>query len=320
MGDRVLKLVTPVLGAIFLVLLFVSARLMFGNRFWSAEEPTEAENRSYQFAFFLPASSNAFFAGIKEGALQAARATDCAVIFHSLAPDDLSFEMAPYAGSNGVAVFSYDKSERMVHGLERILARGLPVVQIENEVVNSPKTVLIGTNSYDSGKSIAKIAMTSDKRRLHVALIYSDKNPALMADANLVEIGVKSIMGARLSQLTTERTTFNPIDAEGVIYDLLREAPSTDIIALTDSNDTLVAVQAIIDLNLVGTVQIIGFGDDRDIIEYIDKGVVLGTIVRNPFEIGYQAVTALREICANGNTSAYVNTGVKVITGRQPHE
>lgn len=316
MGDRFLKLATPVLGAVFLVLLFISARLMFGNRFLPSEQPNERGDKSYQFAFFLPTSNNAFFAGIEEGALQAAKDMECAVIFHTLAPEDLSFEMAPYAGSNGVAVFSYEKSERMLRGLERILTKGMPVVQIENEVVNSPKTVLIGTNSYDSGKSIAKIAMTSDKRDLHVALIYSDKNPSLKADANLVEIGMRSILGRRLAQLHIERTTFNPIDAEGVIYDLLRKAPATDIIALTDSNDTLVAVQAIIDLNLVGTVQIIGFGDDREITDYIEKGVVLGTIVRNPFEIGYRSVAALREICANGNTSAYVNTGVNVITGR----
>ncbi|WP_455383532.1 sugar ABC transporter substrate-binding protein [Salinispira pacifica] len=316
--DRLLRLATVLLGVIFVVLLAMSLRLMTGNRSLPSEKGDGQDSKSYQFAFFLPDSDNSFFDSLREGALNAARTLDCALIFHPLGPDSLSFEMASYTGVNGVAVFSYEKNARMVESLQKILQRNLPVVQIENEVVSSPNTVLIGTNSYDSGKSIGKIAASADRSDLNIGLIYSDKNPALKADANLVEIGLKSILGQRLSTLYTAQTTFNPIDAEGIVYELLRRVPAVDIIALTDSNDTLVAIQAIIDLNLVGRVQIIGFGDEQTIKEYIDKGVVLGSIVRNPAEIGFRTVAALKEINTNGNTSAYVNTGVNIIlAGRE---
>ena len=314
--DRLLKIATPVLGVIFVVLLFFSLRLMLTNRSLLRQGGGDGEPKSYQYTFFLPDSKNAFFSGIRKGALQAASDLDCAVIFHPLSADSLSFEMASYSGANGVAVFSYDANARMVENLSKILKKGVPVVQIENEVVSSPNAVLIGTNSYDSGKGIAKIALSSEKPTLNVALIYSEKNPALESDANLVEIGMKSIMGSRLARLYTEQTTFNPIDAEGVIYELLHRVPAVDIIALTDTNDTLVAIQAIIDLNLVGRVQIIGFGDDETIREYIDKGIVLGSIARNPVEIGYRAVAALKEINTKGNTSAYVNTAIDIIRGK----
>ncbi|HUZ18391.1 MAG TPA: substrate-binding domain-containing protein [Spirochaetia bacterium] len=314
--DKVLKVATPLLGVVFLVLLFVSVRFMISNRLLLSAEDCSSDKKSYQYAFFLPASDNAFFASLKAGAMEAAKEMDCAVIFHSLAPDSLSFDMASYTGVNGIAIFSYEKNDRMVTNLDKILKKGVPVVQIENEVISRPNTVLIGTNSYDSGKGIAKIALGSEKPVLNIALIYSDKNPALKADANLVEMGLKSILGNRLAQMYTQQTTFNPIDAEGVIYELLRRDPPIDIIALTDSNDTLVAIQAIIDLNLVGKVQIIGFGDEATIKQYIDKGVVLGSIVRNPTEIGYRAVVALKEISTNGNTSAYVNTAINIITSK----
>ena len=311
--DRILKFSTPLLGAVFFVLLALSARLMINGRSMLSDQSAESDWKSYEYAFFLPASENSFFSGIRAGAQEAARELDCAVIFHSLAPESLSFEMASYTGVNGVAVFSYETNSETVGNLEKILERGVPVVQIENEAVSSPNTVFIGTNGYDSGKSIAKIALGAEKESLNIALIYSEKNPALKADASLVEVGIKSVLGHRLSQLYTVLTTINPIDAEGVIYELLRRVPALDIIALTDSNDTFVAIQAIIDLNLVGRVQIIGFGDDESIKSYIDKGVVLGSIVRNPTEIGYRAVAALQEISKNGNTSAYVNTGVNII-------
>ncbi len=67
-------------------------------------------------------------------------------------------------------------------------------------------------------------------------------------------------------------------------------------------------------MNMVGKVQLIGFGDNEVIKEYIDKGIILGTIVRNPYRIGYSAVMALQEICSIGYTSAYVDTGISIIT------
>lgn len=314
--NRVLRFSTVVLGAVFLLLLFVSIRTMVINGVLLSEPNGAFDKKSFQYAFFLPSSDNSFLTGIKSGALEAAQAMNCAVIFHTLSPNSLSFEMAAYTGVNGVAVFSYEKNDRMAANLAKLQNRGIPIVQIENEVVTSPNSVLIGTNSYDSGKGIAKIAATSERSSLNLALIYSEKNPALRDDANLVEIGVKSVLGNRLARLYTEQTTFNPLDAEAVIYELLRRVPAIDIVALTDSNDTLVTIQAIIDLNLVGRVQIVGFGDEETITEYIDKRVVLGSIARNPNEIGYRAVMALTELNTRGNTSAYVNTGVHILTGK----
>lgn len=312
--DKLPRILTPILAAVFVAVVALSVQTMAASRSSAAAPVRDTSSRAFEYAFFLPSTDNSYFASLRAGALEAAKELNCAVIFHDLSADPLSFEMASYAGTNGVALFSYEKSDAMVSGLERLLNRGIPVVQIENEVVSGPNTVLIGTNGYDSGKAIGKIAATMDRPTMNLALIYSDKNPSLKADANLVEIGAKSVLGDRLIGFATGQTTINPIDAEGVIYELLGNDPRPDIIALTDSNDTLVAIQAIIDLNLVGRVQIIGFGNDQTTMDYIDKGVVLGTIVRRPSEIGFRAVAALTEINRKGNTSAYVNAGIDVVT------
>ncbi|RKX81946.1 MAG: sugar ABC transporter substrate-binding protein, partial [Spirochaetes bacterium] len=37
-----------------------------------------------------------------------------------------------------------------------------------------------------------------------------------------------------------------------------------------------------------------------------------------PYRIGYSTVLALKELSINGYTSAYVDTGITVITGRNP--
>lgn len=86
-----------------------------------------------------------------------------------------------------------------------------------------------------------------------------------------------------------------------------------DLIILTNPSDTLVTVQALIDMNKVFSVQIIGFGENERIKEYIKKGIILGSIVRNPYQIGINAVLALDEINKSGYTSSFVDTGVTII-------
>ena len=116
---RLLRLTTSLLGVVFLVLIANSVRVMIGSGSLLANQGNGADRKSFQFAVFLPAADNAFSNGIKAGAQQAADAMHCAVIFHSLAPESLSFEMASYTGVNGVAVFSYDTSSGMARNLEK---------------------------------------------------------------------------------------------------------------------------------------------------------------------------------------------------------
>ena len=224
--------------------------------------------------------------------------------------------MARYSGIDGVAVYPYRKDDALLASLIKIYDADIPIVQIEYQALNRPKSVFIGTNSFDFGKAIGRLALQSGSESLRVALVYSEKNPGLMADGNLLEMGMKSIMEKRLSVLRSARTSLNPLDAERLTNELIRSDERHDLIVYTDTNDTLVAVQAIIDMNLVGTVQIIGFGDDPAIAGYINKGVVLGSIVRDPYGIGFNAVLALAKIKSSGHTSAYVDTAISVIDGK----
>jgi ribose transport system substrate-binding protein len=238
---------------------------------------------------------------------------NCSISFHPLDKDPLSLEMARYTGIDGLAVYPYQKDERLLASLEKVYDSGIPIVQIENQVLTRPKSIYIGTNSFDFGKAIGRISLESEIKNYNIALVYSDRNPGLMAYGSLLEMGIISILGKRISVLRSFQTSQNHLDAEKLAYDLIDAKDRFNLIVFTDSNDTLVAVQAIIDMNLVGSVQIIGFGNDPAIYSYINKGVVLGSIVRDPYQIGYKALLALAEIKENGNTSAYVDTGITIV-------
>lgn len=290
---------------------------MFKSSFYSRESAASGIEKNSHYAFFLPSSDYSFFKQLKAGALSAAESMDCSISFHELDTDPLSLEMVPFSGVDGIGVYAYQEDANTLVNLSAISDAGIPVIQIENEIIRDEKTFFIGTNNFDSGKAIGKLALKSKKEKINLALVYSEKNPGLMTKANLIELGLMSTLGYRLANIQKEETNLNPLDAERLTYKLIRQEPAIDVIVLTDPNDTLVTVQAIVDMNLVGEIQVIGFGDDERIKEFINKGLVLGTIVRNPFRIGFSAVMALQEISTNGYTSAYVDTGISIITGNE---
>lgn len=292
----------------------MSLKVMFNSSFYYTED-NFTEKQSH-YGFFLPASDFSFFSKIKDGAIKAAESMDCAITFYQIDNNPLSLEMVPASGLDGICLYPYNLNDKMIESVINISDSGIPVVQIENEIFSNDSTLFIGTNNFDSGKAIGELAKISSNSFISIAVIYSEKNPGLYADSSLVEIGIRSVLGNTLAGFYSDLTNLNPLDAERLIYDLLKKQPNIDIIVLTDPNDTMVAVQAIIDLNMVGMIKIIGFGEDEQIKNYIKKGVIFGTIVRNPYSIGFSAVMALEDVKYNGNTSSYVDTGINIITSK----
>ncbi|MGL1892508.1 MAG: substrate-binding domain-containing protein [Spirochaetaceae bacterium] len=287
---------------------------MLKSTFFFRGDREDSEEKSNHYAFFLPASNYSFFTLLKEGAIHASETMDCAITFHEIDADPMSFDMVTLSGVDGIGIYPYSKDDKIIKNLTKISKAGIPIIQIENEIIRDETTFFIGTNNFESGKAIAKLALKAKSDKLNIALVFSDKNPGLMSDGNLVELGLNSILNDKINHLQTEVTSMNPLDAERLTYQLMRQEQKIDVIVLTDPNDTLVSVQAIIDMNLVGNVKIIGFGDDKKIKEYIDKELILGSIIRNPYRIGFSAVMALQELSTNGYTSAFVDTGISVIT------
>lgn len=310
--NKLLRFLTPLFALAFLVLLALNVKYMLLNPLVSDRKAAQATRGSH-FAFFLPEADYSFFKELKNGAIDASQVMDCSISFHPIDLDPLSLEMARYTGIDGLAVYPYQKDDKLLSSLAKLYDAGIPVVQLENQVLAKPRTVFIGTNSFDFGKAIGRLTLRSANRNLNIALVYSEKNPGLMADGSLLEMGIKSILGRRISSLRSFRTSLNPLDAERLAYDLIESKEGFNLLVFTDSSDTIVAVQAIIDMNKVGSVQIIGFGNDQTIKTYVNKGVVLGSIVRDPYHIGFNAVLALAEIKKNGNTSAFVDTGISIL-------
>ncbi|MDR1506798.1 MAG: substrate-binding domain-containing protein [Treponema sp.] len=284
------------------------------------------ETLDSHFSLYLPDNRNSFFTGIIEGAERAASELDTAISIHSIDPAKNEFEMAPYTGVDGVIVCPYLDDTLARRQLEKLGSYRIPVVLVNHNITNDQPWPFIGTNNFDMGRRIGLISQrlkpaSESPGALSIAVVYSDKAPGIYAERELVEMGITAAVGETLvSPIMSFRTNLNPLDAEALLYRLFRDSSEggefdINTIVFTDSSDTIAAAQALVDMNLVGRVQVIGFGADPGVLESIRKGIVACSVVINSERIGYEAVRSLASLHATGYTSASIDTGIDIITG-----
>lgn len=280
-----------------------------------ANRTAASEPRAYHISVFLPEQSTLFFQQVREGVASAAEQYNVAVSFHPIGPESAEFRLARYSGIDGAIIYPYLKGDEMMRRLEELDARSIPVVLVEQDVTDDWPWTFVGTNNFELGRRIGTELM-SGMRRDRIAIVYSDKSPAVAAEKELIELGITTVMGGRLERPILRRQTgLNPLDAETLTYQLLRRDPPVTALVFTDSDDTRAALQVIIDLNLVGQVHVIGFGVTDAILDYLERGVLDATIAVNPQRIGIEAVRVLSELIRTGNAPGYVDTGVEIIRG-----
>lgn len=280
-----------------------------------APVPGTSARREYHVSVFLPDQETIFFEEIRAGVEIAAARHDVAVTFHPTGADAPEFSLAHYTGIDGAIIYPSRPEAQVVRQLQTLHAEEIAVVLVERDVSDEQPWTLVGTNNFELGRRIGN-HLSGRGQLERIAIVYSEKSPAVASEKELVELGITTVLGDRLvTPILRRQTGLNPLAAEALTYQLLRDEPTVTTVVFTETFDTLSALQVIVDLNLVGQVRIVGFGVNPAILDYIDRGVLDATIAVNPQQIGIEAVRVLVERIATGNAPGYVDTGVELIKG-----
>ena len=322
------------LGLVFTGLLSLTVFLVSLYRSWQlytlAPEPDSTF--LYHFSLYIPDNRNSFFEGIIRGAEQAAAELGSAVSVRSIDPFKNELQNAAFTGVDGVIVCPYLDDVLARRQLEKLKTRQIPVVLINHNLPSEQPWPFIGINNFDMGRRIGNILLNSPQK-IGLAVVYSDKAPGIYAERELVEMGIFTSLGDRLSgPIMSFRTNLNPLDAEALLATIFRspgirtvdsdsgdeERTFINTIVFTDPMDTTAAAQTLVDLNLVGQIRIIGFGADSGVIENLRKGIINASVVINSERIGYEAIHSLAALRTTGYTSASIDIGIDIITSGSP--
>ncbi|HKL84926.1 MAG TPA: substrate-binding domain-containing protein [Treponemataceae bacterium] len=280
----------------------------------SAGEPSRETDLAH-FSLFVPNNRNDALESLINGAKDTATALGVALSIHPLDTRATALHMARWTKINGVIIFSDGDENLILSKIETLRADKIPVVLINHNIHSERPWPFVGTNNFDLGKKASSLINKELSSELRIAVLYTDKNPAVRSERELVEMGVFSgLNGIPSTIIPSGRIAINPRDAENRIYELVRNNPKLHVIIFTDPEDTLAGTQALVDLNLVGRVQIIGYGDTPEIREYIRKGIINGSLSTNARLTGEQAVQSLLELYKSGYTSNSVDIGIDILT------
>ena len=315
MSTKAARYIPLLFGLLFSISLAISVYTIASLLHVTSDTGEPLPEVSSHIGLFIPDNSYTFFQDVITGAEAAADELGIGLTLHRLDDESPDLLMAKYSGITGAVIYPDIPEEYVQQQLVDLSDAGIPVVLIEHNTSDMKPWPYVGTNNFDLGKKIGELAGHIGQDPIRIAVVYSEKSPGIYAERELVEMGMLSALGNRLSgALQVLTTDMNPLDAEDLTSRILRESPDVNMIIYTDSNDTLAAAQVLIDMNLVGRVQLIGFGSDEPVLDYIDRGVVSGTIAVNPFDIGYRSVEVVHELETEGVSESFVDTGVEVIT------
>jgi ribose transport system substrate-binding protein len=109
-------------------------------------------------------------------------------------------------------------------------------------------------------------------------------------------------------------------ETEKVASAIIDEMDDVDLIICLDERSTPGVAQVLVDNNKVGDIRIVGYGIMPQTLDYIERGVIYGTVSPNAYEIGYYTVMQLVKQIEGEQISDYKNTELYTITSENVDE
>ena len=219
------------------------------------------------------------------------------------------------AGIDGLAVSPIDADNQ--RDMMNEWCGKLPTITHDSDAPGTERLMYIGMDNYRAGRLVGKLI------RRH----YPDGAKMVLTIGRLEQENAKKRRQGVIDELlerTEDATRFDPVEGEisgdkyTIYATLLDQGEST--VAKQKAEDALnkyndidlfvglfaynppACLQAIKQANKLEDVRVAGFDEDDLTLQGIKDGTVIGTVVQNPYEYGYQSVRILSELL-KGNQS-----------------
>lgn len=288
----------------------------------SSKITESAKKPEYQFVVIAQSTDDPFWQSVKKGAFDAAKEFGVAVEFNgprfTNMEEELQYlDIAIASKVDGIATHVLNEGV-FTPVIDKAISQNIPVITIESDAKKSKRLSFIGTNSFQIGSVAGKLIKEATGGKANVAVIlnsYKDEDGHV--SQNLIVTGFKDVvedLNGNIEIKEIKLSSMGIFSAGEITNNIINNFPEINAIFCSNAKDTVGAAQVVVDLNRVGKISIVGYGDLPEIRRYVEKGVIYGTIANDPVNMGYESVKSLIEIKKKKATSSYVDTGVYGVT------
>ena len=325
----ILMIATAAAGAILF-------KLQFDSRTKAEEKEPEKIYDGY-YAYVSESDDEVFWQEVYEGALAEGEETDiCIEDFASGLKSGYSaaerIRIAVWSGVDGI--IAEGKSTAFKNALKEAKDAGIPVVLLGTDDAETGRVSFVGASGYDLGLLYGKQAAGLSKQILNrkdrvTLTILSRQDDAGTTQDLLINTIRDSLLrdedfNNRITINTVSVAAGGTFASQEAVTDILFEAEKEgsvpDIIIALSGELTNSAYQGILDLNLTGDCNIIGYYATDTIREAIENENVYSTILIDAKEMGSLSVDALSEYRESGYVSEYYPVDSSVLSKEDPYE
>ncbi|MCR4689789.1 MAG: substrate-binding domain-containing protein [Lachnospiraceae bacterium] len=238
-------------------------------------------------------------------------------------------EMAIYADVDGIILDAAD-NQVMNDLIDKATAAGIPVVTVRNDSQRSSRVSFVNISyanlSREYAKQIRRLVKDRQKKgetgKVKVCVLLDAVNTS---GQNIVLTGIQDQLAAadladQIEITTSQIRNSSVFSAEEEIRDLFLYAEDQipgDIILCLNTTNTACVYQTVLDYNLAGQVDILGFYENDAIRNAIANDVIQATITVDTDQMGKYCVEALTEYRQSGYVSDYYAVDTSVLESKR---
>jgi ribose transport system substrate-binding protein len=273
--------------------------------------PSEGKQATSQFRFaFVSNNVSAFWTIAKKGIDKAAQETGVQVEFRppatgAIAEQQSIIEDLLNTGIHGITISPIDPANQT--GFLDKVAAAVPLLCHDSDAPQSKRLAYVGTNNYQAGREAGKLLKEALPQGGKIMLFVGTLDAQNAQDRKK---GIEDeIQGSSIQIVDTRTDQVDTVKARSNAEDAMLSTPDLAcLVGLWSYNGPALAA-AVKGANKVGSIKIICFDEDAETLQAVQDGVIQGTVIQKPFEMGYQTIKLLNEI-AKGNRAAIPQNGI----------
>lgn len=297
-------LTTVALLGVFILLLIVFTDLNMGASLKQLDEPDPGAAATEQLMLIVDRPQDPFWAGMQSTARIAGEPLGIAIETYPLSyyerySKSELMEMAVLEGVDGIMIETLGDEE--IDALARqARSKGTAVIYLQNVDSNSAANCVIGVNDFEIAAQYLAVLneLPTEGRRVAVY-------PSESTGGDLLQILTETLTSGGWSVDVLTRGSESGFDAADTVRNVLDrpadKAPQAMI--CLNADDTVNAVQALVDYNAVGRFSLVGYYLTQEIQDALNKDLLQATISIDAGAMGRQAVESFFNLKTVGRTS-----------------
>ncbi|CAM4142306.1 substrate-binding domain-containing protein [Paenibacillus alkaliterrae] len=177
--------------------------------------------------------------------------------------------------------------------IDQAVSKGIPIITIDTDEPGSKRLSYVGTDNFAAGIRMGELVAQSAADQASIAVLIGNEQAP---NQQLRLEGLRAVIerSPRLTIVDVRSSNISRLQAAGEAEDMLTKQPNIDFMIGLSALDGVGIAETV---NRVRSrkVQIFAFDDLEETLNHVRKGVIEATIIQQPYQMGYTAISQLND-------------------------